>query len=170
VVVYPTVSACWLGSTVAGVGHGHGTLCQTKNRQMLVKNTVRAWQKELERQERKRECAIISACEKWRRLREENGKRPIQYSQHSTTRQGQLLNSRFKGKLAILIQSGSDNRTPDNWKILISRQIGVRISNFGRHFDLISGPISYICPDAKLDHFIEKRVTKIFYFWQNGLG
>jgi hypothetical protein len=34
----------------------------------------------------------------------------------------------------------------------------------GRHFYFISGPISYICPDAKLHHFIKKRVIKNILF------
>ncbi len=46
------------------------------------------------------------------------------------------------------------SRYPDRF------EFGYRIS--AAIFDSISGLISYICPDAKLDPFIKKRVIKIF--------
>jgi hypothetical protein len=45
------------------------------------------------------------------------------------------------------IQSKSDNRTPDNWKMLISRDICVRISNFSWLSCFCHDPVmGHICP------------------------
>jgi hypothetical protein len=86
-------------------------------------------------------------------------------------------------------QSTSDNRTPDNRKMLISGQIWVRIWNKrikwrpslflewlvtgpvvshsrnkdGRHFDSISGLVQILVLTSSLDCFIKRVINKILF-------